>query len=82
MKIIPIKNASILDFLSFVCRGSIITALRNDSIFCGSKCTAEVILLVIKTESSQVHSTSGKIFDRNSDGDFNISGNHRLVACF
>jgi ATP-dependent DNA helicase RecG len=30
-------------------------------------------------ESSQVHSTSGKIFDRNSDGDFNISGNHRLV---
>jgi ATP-dependent DNA helicase RecG len=33
-------------------------------------------------ESSQVHSTSGKIFDRNSDGDFNISGNHRLEACF
>src|SRR5665811_255998 len=30
-------------------------------------------------ESSQVHSTSGKIFDRNSDGDFNISGNHSLV---
>jgi ATP-dependent DNA helicase RecG len=30
-------------------------------------------------ESSQVHSTSGKIFDRNSDGDFNITGNHSLV---
>ena len=30
-------------------------------------------------ESSQVHSTSGKIFDRNIDGDFNISGNHKLV---
>ena len=25
-------------------------------------------------ESSQVHSTTGKIFDRNSDGDFNITG--------
>ena len=30
-------------------------------------------------ESSQVHSTAGKIFDRNSDGDFNITGNHSLV---
>ena len=30
-------------------------------------------------ESSQVHSTTGKIFDRNSDGDFNITGNHSLV---
>ncbi|MFW6275792.1 MAG: helix-turn-helix domain-containing protein, partial [bacterium] len=30
-------------------------------------------------ESSQVHSTAGKIFDRNYDGDFNITGNHKLV---
>ncbi len=30
-------------------------------------------------ESSQVHSTVGKIFDRNYDGDFNITGNHKLV---
>ena len=30
-------------------------------------------------ESSQVHSTAGKIFDRNGDGDFNISGNHNLI---
>lgn len=30
-------------------------------------------------ESSQVHSTIGRIFDRNGDGDFNISGNHALV---
>lgn len=30
-------------------------------------------------ESSQVHSTVGRIFDRNGDGDFNISGNHALV---
>lgn len=30
-------------------------------------------------ESSQVHSTAGRIFDRNGDGDFNISGNHTLV---
>ena len=30
-------------------------------------------------ESSQVHSTAGKIFDRNSDGDFNVTGNHSLV---
>ncbi len=30
-------------------------------------------------ESSQVHSTNGKIFDRNGDGDFNITGNHSLA---
>lgn len=38
----------------------------------------EIIYLHIP-ESSQVHSTAGKIFDRNSDGDFNITGNHSLV---
>lgn len=31
-------------------------------------------------ESSQVHSTRGKIFDRNEDGDFNITSNTSLVA--
>ena len=31
-------------------------------------------------ESSQVHSTSGKIFDRNEDGDFNITHNSDLVT--
>lgn len=31
-------------------------------------------------ESSQVHSTVGKIFDRNADGDFDITNNHNLVT--
>lgn len=30
-------------------------------------------------ESSQVHKTGGRIFDRNEDGDFDITGNHELV---
>ena len=31
-------------------------------------------------ESSQVHSTNGKIFDRNEDGDFNITGHSEQVT--
>jgi ATP-dependent DNA helicase RecG len=31
-------------------------------------------------ESSQVHTTRGKIFDRNQDGDYNITSNTNLVA--
>ena len=31
------------------------------------------VVYVYVPESSQVHSTAGKIFDRNSDGDFNIT---------
>lgn len=31
-------------------------------------------------ESSQVHSTVGKIFDRNDDGDFNVTRNHNHVT--
>jgi len=31
-------------------------------------------------ESSQVHSTRGKIFDRNQDGDYNITSNTNLIA--
>lgn len=31
-------------------------------------------------ESSQVHSTAGKIFDRNDDGDFDITSQHSQVA--
>lgn len=38
------------------------------------------IIVVYVPESSQVHSTAGKIFDRNEDGDFNITGNSELVT--
>ncbi|MDD3567440.1 MAG: ATP-binding protein [Bacteroidales bacterium] len=33
-------------------------------------------------ESSQVHSTRGKYFDRNEDGDFNITGNTNLIQIY
>ena len=38
------------------------------------------LIVVYVPESSQVHSTKGKIFDRNQDGDFNITKNPDLVA--
>lgn len=38
------------------------------------------ILYIFVPASSQVHKCSGKIFDRNEDGDFNISDNHNLVT--
>lgn len=38
------------------------------------------LIVVYVPESSQVHATRGKIFDRNQDGDFNISKNSDLVA--
>ena len=38
------------------------------------------ILYIYVPESSQVHHCSGKIFDRNEDGDFNITGNTNLVT--
>jgi ATP-dependent DNA helicase RecG len=37
------------------------------------------ILYSYVPESSQVHKCSGKIYDRNEDGDFNISDNTTLV---
>ena len=39
----------------------------------------KVIYLFIP-ESSQVHNTAGHIFDRNKDGDFEITANHNLVS--
>ncbi|MFK7806969.1 MAG: RNA-binding domain-containing protein [Saprospiraceae bacterium] len=39
----------------------------------------QVISLYVP-ESSQVHATRGKIFDRNQDGDFNITKNNDLVS--
>ena len=39
----------------------------------------QVITLYVP-ESSQVHATRGKIFDRNQDGDFNITKNNDLVS--
>ena len=38
------------------------------------------VIVVYVPESSQVHSTAGKIFDRNEDGDFNITNNSDLVT--
>nr|WP_243182575.1 RNA-binding domain-containing protein [Clostridium gasigenes] len=40
----------------------------------------KVILYIYVPESSQVHRCSGKIFDRNEDGDFDITNNTNLVA--
>ena len=40
----------------------------------------KIILYVYIPESSQVHRCNGKIFDRNEDGDFNITDRHSLVA--
>ena len=38
------------------------------------------MLYVCIPESSQVHRCNGKIFDRNQDGDFDITDNHHLVT--
>ena len=38
------------------------------------------IISVYVPESSQVHSTAGKIFDRNEDGDFNVTSHSELVT--
>jgi len=40
----------------------------------------ETILHIFVPESSQVHRCGGKIFDRNEDGDFDITDNTGLVA--
>lgn len=40
----------------------------------------KMILHIMVPESSQVHRTGGKIFDRNEDGDINITNNTDLVA--
>ena len=40
----------------------------------------KILLHVYVPESSQVHNTNQKIFDRNEDGDFEITGNANLVA--
>ncbi len=40
----------------------------------------KTVLYVYVPESSQVHRCNGKIFDRNEDGDFNITNNNNLVS--
>jgi ATP-dependent DNA helicase RecG len=40
----------------------------------------KVILYIHVPESSQVHRCKGKIFDRNEDGDFDITNNTNLVS--
>lgn len=40
----------------------------------------KLILYSFIPESSQVHKCSGKIYDRNEDGDFNISENTNLIS--
>lgn len=44
------------------------------------KVKKKTILHLSIFESSQVHNTRGLIFDRNNDGDYNISNNTNLVA--
>ena len=39
----------------------------------------KTVLIVYVPESSQVHNTNGKTFDRNEDGDFNVSGNPEII---
>ena len=38
------------------------------------------VIYISIPESSQVHRTAGKIYDRNEDGDFNITNNSELVT--
>jgi len=38
------------------------------------------VIYLYVPESSQVHQTNGKIYDRNEDGDFDITGHHELVT--
>ena len=40
----------------------------------------KTILYIYIPESSQVHRCNGKIYDRNEDGDLNITDNHNLVS--
>ena len=40
----------------------------------------KVVLYIFVPESSQVHRCNGKIFDRNEDGDFDITDNTNLVS--
>ncbi len=40
----------------------------------------KTILYIYIPESSQVHRCNGKIYDRNEDGDFNITDNNSLVS--
>jgi len=40
----------------------------------------KTILYIFVPESSQVHRCKGKIFDRNEDGDFDITDNTTLVT--
>ena len=40
----------------------------------------QVLLVLSVPESSQVHSCNGRIFSRNEDGDFDITGRSQLIA--
>ena len=40
----------------------------------------KVVLYIFVPESSQVHKCCGRIFDRNEDGDIDITDNNRLVS--
>ena len=43
-------------------------------------CRGKKVIYLYIPESSQVHNTSGRIFDRNNDGDFDITNNHDQVT--
>lgn len=38
------------------------------------------VIVIYVPESSQVHATNGRIYDRNQDGDFDITNQHDLVS--
>ena len=40
----------------------------------------KIVLYFYVYESSDVHRTNGKIFDRNEDGDFNVTGNTAMIS--
>lgn len=65
-----------------------ITSMNNPDKFCPTyylsirdlRINGKAILRIIVPESSQVHRVNGKIFDRNEDGDLNVTNNTNLVA--
>ena len=69
-------------------RADFITAINNPQKISPSvylsieeiKIEGKVILYIYVPESSQVHRCSGKIYDRNEDGDLNITDNTNLVS--
>ena len=69
-------------------RADLVSAMNNPQKICPTvylpvdeiETSGKTILHVYVPESSQVHNTNRRIFDRNEDGDFDITDNTDLVA--